>query len=55
MIRKVKELVNTSEIGSASNPTAGRMLRDDTGKLVHDHEINRYMPGKRDVASVKEH
>ena len=58
MVRKAKQLVNTRGILSTPNPKPGKMLSNDTVKLVYNFfendEISRCMPGKKDFISVKE-
>jgi hypothetical protein len=58
MVRKVKEFVEAKEIPSTPNTIPGKMLKDDSVKLVpefyNDDEISSCMTGKKDFASVKE-
>ena len=58
MARKTKELVKTKGILSTPNPKPGKMLSNDTVKLIHsfynDDEISRCMPGIKDFITVKE-
>jgi hypothetical protein len=59
MARKAKAHVEAKRVLYTPSPKPGKALNVDTEKLVsefyYDDEISRYMPGKKDFASVKEH